>query len=155
MSLLDNLLNEIIRLYNNYKKDEIKLLEKHKATLLNFIENENNNKVILEQEKDTLINQHKSLENSYIMLIEILKNQGVVFEIPNRVQEVEEWDNLVFKYINSKYYFVNKNREIVCEVEDKYKEAIRHIVDNYKYSLLVIRKDKNKLKLQLRIILSG
>ncbi|MBU5591139.1 hypothetical protein KQI89_05125 [Clostridium sp. MSJ-4] len=155
MSLLDNLLTKIIRLYNNYKKDEIKSLEKHKDTLLNSIEKENNNKVILEQEKDIWINQHKSLENSYIMLIEILKNQGVVFEIPNRVQEVEEWDNLVFKYINSKYYFVNKNREIVCEVEDKYKEAIRHIVDNYKYSLLVIRKDKNKLKLQLRIILSS
>lgn len=152
MSLLDKILTKFIKIYNSNKQEELKKLEKTKVKLLSSIEREKEKQLLFQKEEQDLLQSFKILDPTYFELIDILKDKGVLFEISNKGQAVEEWDNLFMENIKSKYYFTNKYGSIMYQLEEEYKEAIKYILERYSYSLLVIRIDKNRIKVQFRII---
>ena len=47
---------------------------------------------------------------------------------------------------------MNKNGDSLYVIEEKYKDVIKYIIDNYSYSVIVIRIDINSIKVQVRIL---
>ncbi|SUY47531.1 Uncharacterised protein [Clostridium putrefaciens] len=152
MSVLDNMLTKFIKIYNSNKQEELKRLGETKIKLLKKIEIEKEEYNLLQHDEQESLEKFKVLDRSYVELMDILRNKGMLFEISNKGQVLEEWDNLFVDNIKSKYYLKNKYGSIIHELEEEYKEPLKYILDRYSYSLLVIRIDKNKIKVQLRIM---
>ena len=113
-------------------------------------EEEKLNKLLVIKEK--LIAKKKSYDEVYSYLLQILKSRGILFDIPKGAVGIEEWDNLYIKQEQGVYSLVDKNKQVVYTIDNKYYDSIEHIVTNYKYSAIVVRKDVCFLKVQIRIL---
>lgn len=102
--------------------------------------------------KKVLKKKETNINNIYDKLIYILKSRGIIFEIAAKNIDVDEWENLYIKLLNKKYRLVDKNNKIIYDIEDRYCNSIEYIIRNFKYSVIVMRKDVYFIKLQLRIV---
>ncbi|MBA5850330.1 hypothetical protein H2684_03230 [Clostridium sp. cel8] len=142
---------KIIHKYEKMKKNKVVKLNKKIDKLHDEIEKENIKYKDLLKLRETVKIRKSETEYKYNMLIMILKSRGIIFEIQTKYS-IKEWENLYIKFIDERYKLINKKGCIVYEIEDKYYSTIEHIIKNYKYSIVVIRKDAYFYKLQLRII---
>lgn len=149
---INSLFSRLIKSYDKSKKNKIKNLDSRINELNIKIEKQtkryDENLNISEEIKK----KEKELDKIYVFLITILKSRGIIFQISDENVNVHEWQNLYIKKINENYNLVNKDGNIVSKIESKYYDFISHVVKNYNYSVLVIRKDSYFIKLQLRII---
>jgi len=148
----DNMLHKFIKSYTENKQNRAGNLETKKEKLKIQLkkEEEKLNKLLVIKEK--LIAKKKSYDEVYSYLLQILKSRGILFDIPKSAVEIEEWDNLYIKKEQGAYSLIDKNQQAVYSIDKKYYDSIEHIVTNYKYSAIVVRKDVCFLKVQIRIL---
>ncbi len=146
------LLSRYIKTYSGLKKNKIKILDNKKKNLQIKLEEELSKFNNLLNLKEKLKKEGERYNEIYGALVEILKSRGIVFSIYNNNFKVKEWDHLFIKKINDLYVLMNKSGESLYIIEEKYSDAIKYIIDNYTYSLMITRKDGNLIKSQLRIL---
>lgn len=155
MSKKEGLTFKLLKIYNNFKEKQIFNLDSKKENLQIKLKSEVDNFDKLLNMKEKLRQEEQKYNKIYNLLMEILKSRGILFNIHNNNFQVKEWDNLFIKDISSLYSFVNKNGDLLYTFEKKYNDAVDYIVNNYSYSVIVIRKDINLIKVQLRILERG
>lgn len=141
MNVIDELFSRLMRRHDMRKRNrilnldnEIKVLNK-KLKILDERYNE-----ILKTDK-YIREKNIEIEQKYRELLKILKSRGIIFEITSQNINVNEWENLYIKLIEGHYKIINKNGELIYEIKNKYYNSINHIINNYKYSIVAIRKD--------------
>ncbi|WP_446899064.1 hypothetical protein ACSVC9_03980 [Clostridium sp. LBM24168] len=152
MNKSDELFSKFIRNYDMRKKNKILNLD-NKIKMLKVklnTQNEQYNKIL--EIKENIEEKSIEIDKIYKKLLELLKSRGIIFEITVKNININEWENLHIKLVNGRYKLIRKNGEFVYEIKNKFYNSIEHIVRNYKYSIVVIRKDNYIVKLQLRII---
>lgn len=152
MNEKDDLLSKLIRKYNHSKSRKMNNLDIRIEKLKLRLKSEKKDFDQLINEKEKLKEEDKKLNLVFNSLMMILKSRGIIFDIPNKNFQVREWDNLYIKKLDNLYSFVNKNGVCLYVLEKKYSDVIEYIVNNYSYSIVVIRKNPHSLKVQLRIV---
>ncbi|MCH3963185.1 MAG: hypothetical protein LKE46_02840 [Clostridium sp.] len=152
MNGIDELFSRLMRRHDMRKRNRILNLD-NEIKVLNKklrIQDERYNKIL---KTDKYVREKNiKIEQKYKELLKILKSRGIIFEITSQNINVREWENLYIKLIDGRYKIINKNGELIYQIKDKYYNSINHIINNYKYSIVTIRKDNYIVKLQLRII---
>ncbi|WML37614.1 hypothetical protein [Clostridium sp. OS1-26] len=152
MSEKDGLLSKLIRTYNDFKNRKINNLDSRKEKLKLKLKSEQSDFNNLINEKEKLKEEDKNVDLVFNSLVTILKSRGIIFDVPNKNFQVKEWDNLYIKKSDNLYSFANKNGVCLYVLEKKYGDVMEYIVNNYSYSIVVIRKNPHSLKVQLRIV---
>ncbi|AWI05263.1 hypothetical protein [Clostridium drakei] len=145
------LLSRYIRSYSKSKKKQISELDNKKENMKIKLEEELSKFNNLLNLKERFKKENQKYDEVYNSLMEILKSRGIIFNIKNN-SEVQEWENLIIKEVNSVYALVNKKGEPIHNIDKKYGNTIKYIINNYCYSVTIIRKDGNLVKAQLRIL---
>ncbi|WP_039657255.1 hypothetical protein [Clostridium tyrobutyricum] len=152
---MDETQNVFLRMIKNYDrkmKNKIKHLDNKINTLQSQIK-EREEKYYNTFEIKRKFEQHNSeINEKYKYLLNILKSRGIIFEISVSNTNINEWDNLYIRISKNIYQFVDKNNETIYEIDSRYFSVVKHIIRNYKYSIVVIRKDAYLITLQLRIL---
>lgn len=148
----ENMLHKFIKNYTENKQNRAGNLETKKEKLEIQLRKEEEKLDKLSAIKKELISKEKSYDEVYAYLLQILKSRGILFDIPRSAVEIEEWDNLYIKRKQGVYSLIDKNQQVVYSIDEKYYDSIEHIVTNYKYSAVVVRKDAYFLKVQIRIL---
>ncbi|MBR9647640.1 hypothetical protein [Clostridium tyrobutyricum] len=152
MDETQNIFLKMIKNYDRKIKNRIKYLDNKINTLQSQIK-EREEKYCNTFEIKQKLEQHNSkINKKYNYLLYILKSRGIIFEISVVNTNINEWDNLYIKISKNIYQFVDKNNEKIYEINSRYFNVIKHIVKNYKYNILVIRKDAYLITVQLRIL---
>ncbi|MBV4424997.1 hypothetical protein KM803_01840 [Clostridium tyrobutyricum] len=152
MDETQNIFLKMIKNYDRKIKNRIKYLDNKINTLQSQIK-EREEKYCNTFEIKQKLEQHNSeINKKYNYLLNILKSRGIIFEISVVNTNINEWDNLYIKISKNIYQFVDKNNEKIYEINSRYFNVIKHIVKNYKYNILVIRKDAYLITVQLRIL---
>ncbi|MBP2033690.1 integrase/recombinase [Clostridium algifaecis] len=149
---ISNMFSKFLLDYDKSKKSKIKNLDSRINELNTKIETQgkkyNENLSLMENIKK----KENELDKTYKLLIKILKSRGIIFQVNARNLIVQEWQNLYINKANGNYNLVDKESNIICEIGNNFHDFISHILKNYSYSVLVIRKDEYFITLQLRII---
>lgn len=145
------LLSRYIRSYSKSKKKQISELDNKKENMKIKLEEELSKFNNLLNLRERFKKENEKYDEIYNSLIQILKSRGIIFNIKNN-SELQEWENLIIKEVNSLYSLVNKKGESIHNIDKKYGNTIKYIIDNYSYSVTIIRKDGNLVKAQLRIL---
>ncbi|OAA93954.1 hypothetical protein [Clostridium coskatii] len=152
MNQNENMLHKFIKNYTENKQNRVQDLGTKKEKLEIQLKKEEEKLDKLSAIKEKLIAKEKSYDEVYSYLLQILKSRGILFDIPKSAVEIEEWDNLYIKKEHGAYSLIDKNQQAVYSIDKKYYDSIEHIVTNYKYSAVVVRKDAYFLKVQIRIL---
>ncbi|MFD3156035.1 hypothetical protein ACFIJ5_04120 [Haloimpatiens sp. FM7330] len=137
----------------------IKRMEEKKCTLEELT---NKYKKHMELEKNKLeenINKLNKLQDENNMLIEkfkilknILRKKGIILYAKNNNYEIEEWENLYLEKKGYIYLIKSKEGYVVKELDAESSYLIdKLLLESNNYRILVIRKDPNKIKMQMRI----
>ncbi|AKA68419.1 hypothetical protein [Clostridium scatologenes] len=145
------LLSRYIRSYSKSKKKQISELDNKKENMKIKLEEELSKFNNLLNLRERFKKENEKYDEIYNSLIQILKSRGIIFNIKND-SEIQEWENLTIRNVNSVYALVNKKGESIHNIDKKYGNTIKYIIDNYSYSVTIIRKDGNLLKAQFRIL---
>ncbi|WPC39246.1 hypothetical protein [Clostridium sp. JS66] len=145
------LLSRYIRSYSKSKKKQISELDNKKENIKVKLEEELSKFNNLLNLRERFKKENEKYNDVYNSLIEILKSRGIIFNINNK-SELQEWEKLIIREVNSLYVLVNKKGESVHSIDKNYSDTIKYIINNYYYSVTVIRKDGNLVKAQLRIL---
>lgn len=145
------LLSRYIRSYSKSKKKQINELDNKKENIKIKLEEELSKFNNLLNLRESFKKENEKYNEIYNSLIEVLKSRGIIFNINNN-PELQEWEKLIIKEANSLYVLINKKGESVYSIDKRYSDTIRYIINNYYYSVTVIRKDGNLVKAQLRIL---
>ncbi|MBC2580443.1 hypothetical protein [Clostridium sp. DJ247] len=148
----DKFLSKYIKAYNEFKKKQIAALDKKKINIESKLKEEIIKFNKLSEMKETLKKENDRYDATYSSLIKILKSRGILFTIPNNNFNIKEWDNLFIKNINGLYVLVNKNEDLLYAINEEYSDVVKYIINNYSYSVVVIRKDAHLIKIQLRVL---
>lgn len=152
MSEKDELISKFTNKYNDLKNKEINNLSNKKKELQVKIQKEVDKSNDLTR-LHTRIKAEEEDANALVKsLLRIVKSRGMIFNIHNKDFKVKEWDHLKIEKINGLYSFMSKNNENLFTLSKKYNDAIEYIMNNYSYSVVVIRMDSYLIKAQLRII---
>lgn len=152
MSEEDELLSKFTSKYNNLKYKEINYLNNKKEELQVKIQKELEKFNEFTRLQKRLKVDEENANTSLNSLLRILKFRGIIFDVYNKNFKVKEWDHLHIKKVNGLYSFMSKSGENLFTLSKKYNDAVEYIVNNYSYSVVVIRIDSYLIKAQLRII---
>lgn len=152
MNKKERLTSKLVETYNRFKLKQIFNLDSKEKNLKVQFKNELDEFYKFSNMKEKLKQEEEIHDKVYNSLIKILKSRGILVNIPNKNFQVKEWDNLFIKDINSLYSLISKNGDLIYAFEKKYNESIKHIVNECSYSVIVIRKNENSIKVQLRIL---
>ena len=152
MDETQNIFLKMIKNYDRKIKNRIKYLDNKINTLQSQIKEREKKYCNTFEIKQKLERHNSEINKKYNYLLNILKSRGIIFEISVVNTNINEWDNLYIKISKNIYQFVDKNNEKIYEINSRYFNVIKHIVKNYKYNILVIRKDAYLITLQLRIL---
>ncbi|AND84537.1 MAG: hypothetical protein LKF87_02800 [Clostridium tyrobutyricum] len=152
MDETQNIFLKMIKNYDRKIKNRIKYLDNKINTLQSQIKEREKKYCNTFEIKQKLERHNSEINKKYNYLLNILKSRGIIFEISVVSTNINEWDNLYIKILKNIYYFADKNNEIIYEIDSRYFSVVEHIIKNYKYSILVIRKDAYLITLQLRIL---
>lgn len=152
MDETQNIFLKMIKNYDRKIKNRIKYLDNKINTLQSQIKEREKKYCNTFEIKQKLERHNSEINKKYNYLLNILKSRGIIFEISVVNTNINEWDNLYIKISKNIYQFVDKNNEKIYEINSRYFNVIKHIVKNYKYNILVIRKDAYLITVQLRIL---
>lgn len=152
MDETQNIFLKMIKNYDRKIKNRIKYLDNKINTLQSQIKEREKKYCNTFEIKQKLERHNSEINKKYNYLLNILKSRGIIFEISVVSTNINEWDNLYIKILKNIYYFADKNNEKIYEINSRYFNVIKHIVKNYKYNILVIRKDAYLITVQLRIL---
>ncbi|MBV4420445.1 hypothetical protein KM800_14130 [Clostridium tyrobutyricum] len=152
MDETQNIFLKMIKNYDRKIKNRIKYLDKKINNLQSQIKEGEERYCSIFAIKQKLEQHNFEIDKKYNYLLNILKSRGIIFQISVVNTNINEWDNLYIKISKNIYQFVDKNNEIIYEIDNKYFSAVKYIIKNHKYSIVVIRKDAYLITLQLRIL---
>lgn len=152
MSEKDEFLSKFENKYNKLKHNEVNNLNNKKEELQIKIQKEleKSNEITCLQRKFKV--EEENANTSFYSLLRILEFRGIIFDVHNKNFKVKEWDHLHIEKVNGLYSFISKNGENLFTLGKKYNDVVEYIMNNYSYSVVVIRMDSYLIKVQLRIV---
>ncbi|MBV7272417.1 hypothetical protein JMF89_06965 [Clostridiaceae bacterium UIB06] len=152
MSEKDELLSKFTNKYNDLKNKEISDLNNKNRELQVKIQKglERFNELMCLQKK--IKEEEEEANISLNSLLRIVESRGIIFKIHNKNFQVKEWDHLNIEKVNNLYRIISKKGESLDTLASKYNDALDYIINNYSYSIVIIRMDSYSIKAQLRII---
>lgn len=104
-----------------------------------------NDKLDKEKMKNVVLNvRHNAL-------VKKMKNEGAIFEIENRDFQIREWENLYLNKEGRRYILKTAYGNTIYKFDDVIGECIGTLISKNSFSFIVVRAEKNKLKVQFRI----
>ena len=140
-----------LKYYVKNKENEINNLIKTIEVLQKVIEQKE--EMLLAKEMDL---EHEKLNESLLIdkfnsLTRIVRERGIflLFHIQNH--KINEWDNLFIRMINNKNLIVDKNGEVIGELDKEIMRIFNKEIKTDRYSILVIRVNSKMVKARLVI----
>lgn len=138
------------KLYVDNKERKLKGLESKNAELVRNIENEEAEKLKIQEELNEAASVNMKLSLEYESYIAALWKKGIIMKIDNIFGNIKDWDNLYIEKKGSKYNITSKHTSAVYEIDENISKIIEAILKkDFLCSVLVIRVNNKSLKLKL------
>ncbi|URZ15550.1 hypothetical protein [Clostridium felsineum] len=111
--------------------------------------NKQNDKLLYKLKEEKLRNA--ILNNRYNILLDEIKERGIVFKIRKNGSRLLEWQNLYFDVNGENVCIRTLDKYLIYEFDNNISSLIKILIRENSYSLIVIRVNEKNVKIQLRI----
>ncbi|KHD35581.1 hypothetical protein NL50_12570 [Clostridium acetobutylicum] len=144
--------NKLVNKFLQMKESENKRLDENITNLEQSLEKlDKENKELYKKLKEERL-RNAILSNRYGMLLDDIKEKGIIFKIKNTNLGVVEWQNLYFRDSGKNIYIESLDRHLIHEFDNNMSSLIRILIKENEYSLIVIRMNEKNVKIQFRVI---
>ncbi|MCR3760063.1 hypothetical protein [Clostridium felsineum] len=143
--------NKDINKFLHKKELENRKLDNKINNLENLLSklNKQNDKLLYKLKEEKLRNA--ILNNRYNILLDEIKERGIVFKIRKNGSRLLEWQNLYFDVNGENVCIRTLDKYLIYEFDNNISSLIKILIRENSYSLIVIRVNEKNVKIQLRI----